>query len=63
MEKSTAHTDDESPTDDSGFSDSRAFLKNDSPPTSPQQTPAQMEHILGSGASYTPLIAVDVRTA
>ena len=63
MEKSTAHTDDESPTDDSGFSDSRAFLKNDSPPTSPQQTPTQMEHIIGSGASYTPLIVADVHTA
>ena len=35
----------------------------DSPPTSPQQTPAQMEHIIGSGTSYTPLIAADVRTA
>ena len=74
MEKFTAHADDESPTDDdysstysytgdSGFSDSRAFLKNDSPPTSPQHTPAQMEHIIGSGASYTPLIAADVCTA
>lgn len=64
-------TDDISPTDDScstcsctgdsGFSDSREFLK-EPPPSSPQHTPpAQREHGSNLRAPYTPLIAADVR--
>ena len=45
--------------DDSGFSDSRAFLK-ESPPTSPQHTSAQTECAFGLDVSYTSLIAADV---
>ena len=50
-------------TGDSGFSDSRAFLKELSPPSSPQHTSTQIECALGSGVSYTPLITADVRGA
>ena len=48
-------------TGDSGFSDSRVFLK-ESPPSSPQHISAQIEHVLGSDASYAPLIKADVRS-
>ena len=46
-------------TGDSGFSDSRAFLQKESPPSSPQHTSA--ECVLDSGASYASLISSDVR--
>ena len=48
-----------SSTGDSGFSDSRAFLRE----LPPQQRSAQIEHVLDSGASYTPLITAGMHGA
>ena len=56
--------DDYSHTGDSGFSDSRMFLK-EPPPTSHQQVPAQTdhEHMLDLDTSYTSLLTTDMHTA
>ena len=73
MNTTESATDDVSPTDDyscgtysytgdSGFSDSRAFLK-ESPPSSPQHSPSQRKHGSDLSAPYTPLITADVRIA